>query len=99
MSQTVEIVRFRVAQEHVQHLLAGRRGALAAIRESYPGMRSAHLSQLGEGEWIDIVIWDSKDQALAAAAGAMAIPAFAEWAGYIAEVTSMEHALVMATHG
>ncbi len=99
MSQTVEIVRFRVARENIEPFLAGRRGALDAIRASYPGMQSAHLAQLGEDQWIDIVLWDSKTQALAAAAGAMAIPSFAEWASYIAEVASMEHADVRATHG
>ena len=98
MSQTVEIVRFRVAQEHLEPFLAGRRAALDAIRASYPGMQSAHLAHLGEEQWIDIVLWDSKEQALAAAAGAMAIHAFAEWAGHITEVTSMEHALVSATY-
>lgn len=99
MSQTVEIVRFRVAPKRIEPFLAGRRAALDAIRASYPGMQSAHLAHLGEEQWIDIVVWDSREQALAAAAGAMALPAFAEWAGHIAEVTSMEHALVRATHG
>lgn len=100
MEQALEVVYFRVKPEDVPALLATRDAALAAVRAGHPAMRSAHLAQLEDGRWIDVVLWDSRDQALAAARQVMEIPEFARWAAHISEVISMEHAVVRSLiHG
>jgi hypothetical protein len=60
-------------------MVAGRPAAVDTLRASAPGLVSATLADLGGGEWLDIMVWESAEQARAAEAIAAATPAFASW--------------------
>lgn len=98
MARVMEIVQIRVKPESVEALLSTRDAAIAAIRE-LPGFVSAHLAQLEVERWVDVVLWRTRADALAAAEHAPGIPEIARHFEHIAEVAAMEHAEIRsATH-
>jgi len=96
MSVTVELVRFRVAPGREEAFVAGREAAIEGLR-SMPGLLSATLARADDGTWVDVVLWRSREEALAAdrALRAGEVPAAVlEWASAIEDVESMTHAQV-----
>jgi hypothetical protein len=96
MTVTMELVRFRVTPGREEAFVAGRDAALAGLR-TVPGMLSATLARADDGTWIDVILWASKEDAMAAdaalQAGTLPGPVL-EWASAIEEVESMTHAQV-----
>ena len=94
---TLELVRFTVPADRVEQMLS-RRPAMEAALTVVPGFRSAVLAQQDDGSFTDVVAWDSRGQALAAAeamqAGTLPEPVLS-WAGTLREVLSFEHAEVV----
>jgi len=94
---TLEIVRFTVPAAQVTSML-DQRPAMQAALEDLPGCRSAVLARHDDGSFIDVVTWDSREQALAAAAamraGRLPGPVLA-WAATLGDVLSFEHAEVV----
>ena len=67
MPHTVELVRFKIFDDAEPNFLA----ANAAINEwlrQQPGFISRQLARKTDGEWIDIVVWESEHAAKTAAA-------------------------------
>jgi quinol monooxygenase YgiN len=96
MSVTVELARFRVAPGRVEAFVAGREAAIEGLR-SLPGLLSATLARADDGTWVDVVMWASREEALAAGRALQSgeVPtAVLEWASAIEEVESMIHAEV-----
>lgn len=91
MARVMEIVQIRVRPESTEALLSTREGAIAAIRE-LPGFVSAHLAQLDGERWVDVVLWRTREDALAAAEHAPRMPEIARHFQHITEVVAMEHA-------
>src|ERR1700761_5959930 len=54
---TIELTRFRVEPRRVADLLRARAGMLADFRADRDGFLDAHLVQLPDDEWLDIVTW------------------------------------------
>jgi hypothetical protein len=79
MEKTVEVVSFKVRAGKASSMVAGRSAAVEALRVSAPGLVSATLAELGGDEWLDIMIWETAEQARAAEDIAAATPAFARW--------------------
>jgi heme-degrading monooxygenase HmoA len=96
MAQAIEMVRFTVKPGEEEALVAERSGMLEALTAEYPGLVSARLARADETTWLDLIVWESRERALAAAEGAPRIPACAAWFGHFAEVLGMEHADVVA---
>ena len=92
MAQAIEMVRFTVKRGEEGSLIDGRAGMLLALSEQHPGMVSARLARLDGGVWLDMIVWETRGQALAAAEDAPRIPAVADWLSHIADVIGMEHA-------
>jgi len=62
VAATIEIVRFEVAPERRQELLAGHLGARRAIHAlSPPGALWSRLTRVGERGWIEIVAWERRE--------------------------------------
>ncbi|RSM84808.1 hypothetical protein DMH04_19580 [Kibdelosporangium aridum] len=59
MTTTVELTRFRVAPDKVDHLLASRPAMIADFKADREGFLSARLVRLPDNEWLDIVEWRS----------------------------------------
>ena len=94
---TMELVRFSVAPGREEAFLAGRAAAVEGLR-TLPGLLSATLARADDGSWLDVVLWDSRKEALAAARAFQdgTVPAAVlEWASHIEAVTSMTHAEVL----
>lgn len=93
---TLEIVRFTVAASRQEEMLALRPAMEQALR-GVSGCRSAVLARLDDGTYVDVVTWNSREQALAAAAGMQdgSLPqAVLDWAATLDDVQSFEHAEV-----
>ena len=99
MAQAIEMVRFTVKPGEEGALVAERPGMLEALTAVYPGLASARLAKLDETTWLDMIVWESREGALAAAEGAPNIPEVAAWFGHFAEVLGMEHADVVVAAG
>jgi hypothetical protein len=54
---TVQFTRFRVAPNRERSVLEARRASLRACLEAQPELRGAYLVRLGDGDWLDIVMW------------------------------------------
>jgi hypothetical protein len=63
----LELACFRAHPSHVPTLV--RRGGtlLYALRRRYPGLRKMHVAKVGDGSWLQLSFWDSREQAEAAA--------------------------------
>ena len=92
MSKALEIVRFRVDPAREAAFLASRPAAIAALRAGVPGFLAAYLGRIEGDRWVDVLEWESREAAVAAAEAALQIPAFADWASCIAEIETFEHA-------
>lgn len=65
MTIALELVRFRVAEEDVERLLALRPAAIEAVRTACPGMIRADMFRSQEdGLWYDLVLWETVEQAV-----------------------------------
>lgn len=95
MSSTIEVVRFTVAQDQRTAFLADRPAAIAALRATFGGLADATLAELEDGTWIDVLRWDSAEQAKHAAAEMATVPEAARWVGHIAEVHEMAHGSIV----
>ena len=88
----LEIARFTTKPDEDEALLAERPAMLEALGRECSGLVSAHLGKLDARIWIDVLVWRSRDEALAAQEKAFSIPPVAAWFGHIDEVLAMEHA-------
>ncbi len=95
MARALELARVRVEAAQEPDFIAKRELAIGAVKEQLPGFVHAQLTKLGGGVWVDLVVWESREQALSAADKVMELPAFADWAQHIAEVIALEHAEIV----
>lgn len=93
---TMELVRFTVGRAGQAPFLAGREAALRDLR-TMPGLLSATLARGEDGVWVDVLIWRSRPDAVAAAEALREglLPAAGTWASMIEDVTTMTHAEVV----
>lgn len=64
MSKVYEIVRYMAKEGIEDNQLIEASKKLHGILEGLPGLISRKLSKSEAGEWIDIVLWDSIDDAV-----------------------------------
>jgi heme-degrading monooxygenase HmoA len=92
MTTTLEIAEFETVAN------AGEDAVLAAAHEAgvflarQPGFVARRLARRPEGDWVDIVEWESLDAAKAAAQAFPAAPEAASFMQVIAKVSRMTHA-------
>ena len=97
MSSTLEIVRFNVDPSRVEAFLAERSAAIESLRDHSPGLLSTRLARVADDVWVDILEWETREQAVAAAVTAEKLPAVQSWAEHISEFLSFEQADVEHT--
>lgn len=71
---TLELVTFRAASGISDEDLIDKALKLTPILAAMPGFINRHFAKGENGEWIDAVIWDSYDNAKAAAKTVMEVP-------------------------
>ncbi|MEX1141014.1 MAG: antibiotic biosynthesis monooxygenase [Thermoleophilaceae bacterium] len=75
----IEIARFRVKDGAEEQMLAERPAMVDAMRRRFPTYRESFLTKLDDGRWMDVVVWEDRAEAEAAAEGAYAYPEIVEW--------------------
>jgi heme-degrading monooxygenase HmoA len=58
---TIELTRFKVSEDKTDELLAARPGMLADFAADRTGFVGAQLVRLPDGEWLDIVEWETPE--------------------------------------
>ncbi len=92
MARALEIVRLTVRPGEEEAFVQERQAVTEALRRKFPGYVRAVRARLEDRSWLDLVVWESREQALDAARRAPEMPELASWFAHIAEVQWMEHA-------
>jgi len=81
----LELACFRAHPKHVDVLI--RRGGplIAALRKRFPGLRKLQVARVGDGRWLQLGFWDSREGAEAAASGAFELREMRDWLAQIDE--------------
>ncbi|MET7394036.1 hypothetical protein ABZS66_11125 [Dactylosporangium sp. NPDC005572] len=87
---TVELTRFRVAPDREADLLRARPAMLADFRADRTGFVDARLVRLPDGQWLDIVTWNSHEDFAASRAKGANLPGIGAFFAAISEVVSAE---------
>lgn len=87
---TIELTRFRVEPHRVGDLLSARPAMLADFRADRTGFLDAHLVQLPDDQWLDIVTWRSPEDFAASRAKGANRPGVSAFFAAIAELVSAE---------
>ena len=89
--ETLEVVRVRIKEGRETDMLAARPAMIEAGRSRFPGLIDATLARLPDGLWLDVVRWQSQDQAHAAAEAFPTIPECVRMNDVIEEIVAFEH--------
>jgi hypothetical protein len=91
MALTLELATFTVRDGEEASLVAERPKMIAALREAFPGLLAAWLAQRDDGGWIDVILWQSREEAEHAAKHVDGVPAAKAWFRHIAESHGLQH--------
>jgi hypothetical protein len=88
MSRFVEFVKYRRLKAiSEEEFLQIRSAAITAVKAAHPALVAVPvLSRQPDGSWVDVWIYETKEAAEAANAGAGDIPEFAALAGVLGDV-------------
>jgi hypothetical protein len=81
----LELASFRAHPAHVATLV--RRGGplVRALRGRYPGLRKMQVARVGDGQWLHLSFWDSREGAEAAASEVFDMPEMSDWLAQVGE--------------
>jgi len=81
----LELASFRAHPKHVATLI--RRGGplVRALRSRYPGLRKMQVARVGDGQWLHLGYWDSREDAEAAASEVFDMPEMSDWLAQVGE--------------
>jgi hypothetical protein len=85
----LELASFRAHPRHVAALVRRAGPLLHAIRERFPGLRKMHVANVGDGSWLQLSFWDSREHAEAAASEVFDMP---EMGDFLAQVDEFAEA-------
>jgi hypothetical protein len=91
MALTLELATFTVRDGEEAALVAERPEMIAALRQAFPGLLAAWLAQRDDGGWIDVILWQSREEAEHAAKHVDGVPAAKAWFRHIAESHGLQH--------
>jgi hypothetical protein len=81
----LELACFRAHPKHVAALT--RRGGplVRALRARFPGLRKLQLARVGDGRWLQLGFWDTRESAEAAANEMFDLPEMSDWLAQVDE--------------
>jgi hypothetical protein len=56
-----------------------------ALRSRYPGLRKMQVARVGDGQWLQLGFWDSRENAEAAASEVFDMPEMSDWLAQVGE--------------
>jgi len=81
----VELACFRVYPQHVPTLVERAGPLLHALRRRFPGLQKLLVTRMGDGRWLQLGFWDSRENAEAAAAAVFEAPELGDWLAQVGE--------------
>jgi hypothetical protein len=91
MALTFELATFTVRDGEEASLVAERPQMIAALGRAFPGLLGAWLARRDDGSWIDVILWQSREEAERAAKDVDGVPAAKAWFRHIAESHGLQH--------
>jgi hypothetical protein len=81
----IELACFRAHPQHAAALLKRGGPLVAALRRQFPGLRRLQLARVGDGRWLHLGFWDSRESAEAAACEMFDLPEMSDWLAQVDE--------------
>ena len=91
MALTFELAAFTVREGQDASLVAERPQMISALGQAFPGLLGAWLTKRDDGSWVDVILWQSREEAEHAAAHVNGVPAAKAWFRHIAESHGLQH--------
>src|SRR5215210_6889220 len=81
----LELACFRAQPQHAA-VLRHRGGPLVrALKGRFPGLRKLQIARLGDGRWLQLGFWDTREAAEAAAREMYDLPEMSDWLAQVDE--------------
>lgn len=90
MPDVLELARFRPSDGQEEAMLASRPAFLEAAMEHFDGLKSVHLVKLDDGTYVDVAVWETREQCQLAAESCMNHPAVADFLSHCGEELGIE---------
>ena len=81
----LELACFRAHPMHVPTLVNRERPLLYALRRRFPGLRKLQVMRIGDGRWLQLSFWDSREHAERAANEVFDTPEMGDWLAQVDE--------------
>jgi hypothetical protein len=81
----LELACFRAQPQHVAALTRCGTPLVRALRAHFPGLRKLQLAGLGDGRWLQLAFWDTREGAEAAASEMFDLPEMSDWLAQVDE--------------
>ena len=81
----LELACFRAQPQHVAALLKRGGPLLLALRTRFPGLRRLQVARVGDGRWLQVGFWDTREGAEAAASEMFDLPEMSDWLAQVDE--------------
>jgi hypothetical protein len=81
----LELASFRAHPTHVAVLIRQGGPLVRALRSRYPGLRKVQVARVGDGQWLHLGFWDSREHAEAAASEVFDMPEMSDWLAQVGE--------------
>jgi hypothetical protein len=91
MTLTFELATFSVREGEEASLVAERPQMVAALGRAFPGLLAAWLAKRDDGSWIDVILWQSREEAEHAATHVDGVEPAKAWFRHIAGSHGLQH--------
>ena len=92
---TFELAQFVVRDGEEEALLAERPAMMRALREAFPAALAAWLTKQDDGSWLDVILWQNREDAEEAARRIDEVAEARSWFRHIAQSHDLRHVEVM----
>lgn len=86
----LELACFRAHPQHVPTLVNRGGPLLHALRRRFPGLRKMQVARIGDGRWLQLSFWDSREHAEAAANEVFDTPEMGDFLAQVDEFAETE---------
>jgi hypothetical protein len=91
MSLTFELAHFVVRGEDEALLIAERSEMIRALQRAFPAALAGWLTRQDDGSWLDVILWQSREEAEEAARRIESVPEAKAWFRYISRSMGISH--------
>jgi hypothetical protein len=91
MALTFELATFTVRAGEEAALVAERPQMIRALERTFPGLLASWLTKRSDGSWVDVILWQSREEAQHAAEHVEDVPEAKAWLRHIADSHGLEH--------